>query len=42
MLLDIFLIDDTIKKNIAFGIEESEIDIKMLNEALLSSKLNAR
>ena len=38
---DIFLIDDTIKKNIAFGIEESEIDIKMLNEALLSSKLNA-
>jgi len=36
---DIFLIDDTIKKNIAFGIQESEIDIQMLNEAILASKL---
>ena len=35
-----FLIDDTIKKNIAFGVNEDEINNKKLDEVLNNSKLN--
>lgn len=37
---DVFLIDDTIKKNIAFGYEENDIDNKMINQAIKASKLD--
>ena len=36
----IYLIDDSIKKNIAFGIEENEIDKEKLNNAILMSQLD--
>ena len=36
----IYLIDDSIKKNIAFGIEENEIDEEKLNNAILMSQLD--
>ena len=36
----IYLLDDSIKKNIAFGIEESEIDYPLLNKAIIDSQLN--
>jgi len=33
---DTYLLDDSIKKNIAFGIPEEEIDIKKINEIIVS------
>ena len=36
---DIYLIDDSIKKNIAIGIEEKEIDENTLNEAIKIARL---
>ena len=37
----IFLIDDTIKKNIALGIEDSEIDLEMIKKSLSMSRLDS-
>jgi len=37
----IFLIDDTIKKNIALGIEDSEIDLEMIKKSLIMSRLDS-
>jgi len=37
---DVFLIDDSIKKNIAFGYEENDIDMQILDNALKASKLD--
>ena len=36
---EIFLIDDTIQRNIAFGDKENEIDLEKVSEALLGSQL---
>jgi ABC-type multidrug transport system fused ATPase/permease subunit len=36
----IFLIDDSLKKNIAFGVNENEIDQIRLNKAIIDSQLN--
>ena len=36
---DIFLIDDTIKNNIALGLDENEIDINLLTKAIKISQL---
>jgi ABC-type bacteriocin/lantibiotic exporters, contain an N-terminal double-glycine peptidase domain len=36
----IFLTDDTLEKNIAFGVEEDEIKIEKLNYAINHSQLN--
>lgn len=35
----IFLIDDTLKRNIAFGISDTEIDEEKMNKAILDSQL---
>ena len=35
-----FLIDDSIKKNIAFGVNENDINYKKIDEVLKISKLN--
>jgi len=37
----IFLIDDTIKKNIALGIQDSEIDLEMIKKSLVMSRLDS-
>ena len=37
----IFLIDDTIKKNIALGIEDSEINLEMIKKSLSMSRLDS-
>jgi len=37
----IFLIDDSIKKNIALGIEDSEIDLEMIKKSLSMSRLDS-
>ncbi len=37
---DIYLLDDTIKKNIALGVSENEIDMEKLNKAVELSQLN--
>jgi ABC-type multidrug transport system fused ATPase/permease subunit len=36
----VYLLDDTLKANIAFGINENEIDLKKLNDAIALSKVN--
>lgn len=36
---DIFLLDDSIRRNIAFGCSESEIDTKALNAAVIDARL---
>ena len=36
---DIYLLDDTIKKNITFGIDEEKIDYKLLTEAIKVAQL---
>ena len=38
---DIYLIDDTIKKNIAFGIEEKDIDLMMMDKCLQAAQLSS-
>ena len=37
---EIFLLDDSIKKNVAIGLESNKIDIKKVNNALNKSSLN--
>ena len=37
---DIYLLDDTIKRNIAFGEEDNEIDDKKVEEVIISSGLS--
>tara|TARA_B100001059_G_scaffold236761_2_gene290007 strand:- start:3791 stop:5500 length:1710 start_codon:yes stop_codon:yes gene_type:complete len=37
---DIYLLDDTIKKNIALGVSENEIDMEKLNKAVKLSQLD--
>lgn len=37
---NIYLIDDTIKKNIAFGIEDEDINIERINHVILLAQLN--
>ncbi len=37
---DIYLLDDTIKKNIAFGISEKKIEVEKVNEAIEKSELS--
>ena len=36
---DILILDDTLKNNIAFGIDENQIDIERVNEAIKLSGL---
>ena len=36
---DIYLLDDTIKNNIVFGIDEEKIDYKLLNESIKTAQL---
>lgn len=36
---NIFLADDTLRKNIAFGLEDNEIDADLINEAIEASQL---
>jgi ABC-type bacteriocin/lantibiotic exporter with double-glycine peptidase domain len=38
---EVNIIDDTIKNNIAFGVEKNKIDIKKLNKSIDDSKLNS-
>ncbi len=38
---DIYLLDDTIKKNIAFGINEKQIEEEKINEAIEKSELSS-
>ena len=37
---EVFLIDDTLRKNVALGIEDSEIDNKKINRALKQARLS--
>ena len=37
---DIFLLDDSIRRNIAFGVPDDKIDLKGLNEAISESQLD--